>query len=107
MTTAKMPDFGKRLTACRKSLGTAKRFWEGHTSISKEWIMRVVAEPYERYEVVATDGEHRTILTGRVPESNHWIMVVFVGNPETGLFLTTYRNRGMIKKYGGLPWDIQ
>ena len=34
-------------------------------------------------------------------------MVVFVGDIETGLFLTAYRNRGLIKKYGGLPWDIQ
>ena len=64
-----------------------------HTSIRKEWVMKIIAEPYERYEVVTTDGEHRTILTGRVPESNHWIMVVFVGNPETGLFLTAYRTK--------------
>ena len=77
-----------------------------HTSIRQEWIMKVIAGPYERYEVVTTDGERRTILTGRVPESNHWIMVVFVGDPETGMFLTAYTNRGLVKKYGGLPWEI-
>ena len=76
-----------------------------HRSIRKEWVMRVIAEPYERYETITTDGERRTILTGQVPETNHWIMVVFVGAPETGRFLTAYTNRGLIKKYGGLPWE--
>ena len=33
-------------------------------------------------------------------------MVVFVGEPETGRFLTAYTNRGLVKKYGGLPWEI-
>jgi len=77
-----------------------------HSSIRKEWIMMVIAEPYERYESVTTDGELRTILTGRVPEAKHWLMVVFVGEPETGRFLTAYTNRGLVKKYGGLPWEI-
>ena len=77
-----------------------------HGSIRKEWIMRVIAEPYERYETITSDGERRTILTGRVPEAKHWIMVVFVGEPKTGRFLTAYTNRGLVKKYGGLPWEI-
>lgn len=33
-----------------------------HASIRKEWIMQVIAEPYERYEVVTTDGEHELSL---------------------------------------------
>ena len=77
-----------------------------HKSVRKEWVMKVIAEHHERYETITSDGERRTILTGRVPETNHWIMVVFVGDTETGRFLTAYTNRGLIKKYGGLPWDI-
>ena len=46
-----------------------------------------------------------TVLTGRVSESRQWIMVVFVGDPETGKFPTAYHNRQLEDKYGGRPWQ--
>ena len=78
-----------------------------HSSVRPEWIMRIIADPYERYEVHTPAGERRTILTGRVPESRQWIMLVFVGDPETGAFLTAYHKKQLAKVYGGRPWEIQ
>jgi len=78
-----------------------------HRDVLPEWIMQIVAHSYER-EVVYTDrGERRTVLNGRVSESQQWIVVVFVGDPETGRFLTAYHNRKLEDKYGGRPWEIQ
>ena len=77
---------------------------ERHDSIRPEWVMRVIAEPFQRYEMHTSYGERRTIITGRVPESTQWIMVVFVGDPETGRFLTAYHNKNLAKRYGGRPW---
>ena len=51
--------------------------------------------------------ERRTVIVGRVSESRQWIKVVFVGDPETGLFLTAYRDRRLDEDYGGPPWQIQ
>ena len=69
--------------------------------------MLIVASPYERYEAVTPAGERRTVLTGRVSESRQWIMLVFVGDPETGEFLTAYHNRQLEEEYGGRPWQNQ
>ena len=80
---------------------------ERHSSVRPEWIMRIIADPYERYETHTPEGERRTVLTGRVPESRQWIMVVFVGDPETGEFLTAYHKKQLAKEYGGRPWEIQ
>jgi hypothetical protein len=77
---------------------------ERHDSIRPEWIMQVIAEPFERYEIRISDGERRTIITGRVPQSSQWIMVVFIGDPETGRFLTAYHNKHLARRYGGRPW---
>lgn len=77
---------------------------ERHSSIRPEWVMRVIEEPFERYEVHTSYGERRTVITGRVPESSQWIMVVFIGDPETGRFLTAYHNKNLARKYGGRPW---
>ncbi len=80
---------------------------ERHNDILPEWIMLVIADPYNRYEAYTLDGERRTILVGRVTESRQWIMLVFVGDPETGRFLTAYQNRELEKDYGGRPWRNQ
>ena len=80
---------------------------ERHDSIRPEWVMQIIAEPYERYETHSTYGELRTVLAGRVPESPQWIMVVFVGDPETGRFLTAYHNKNLARRYGGRPWENQ
>ena len=76
-----------------------------HSSVLPEWIMLVVADPRERYTVHTPEGERRTVLTGRVSESRQWIMVVFVGDPDTGEFLTAYHNRQLEDRYGGRPWQ--
>lgn len=78
---------------------------ERHDSVRPEWVMRVIAEPFERYETYTSYGERRTVVTGRVPESSQWIMVVFIGDPETGSFLTAYHNRSLARRYGGRPWQ--
>ena len=78
-----------------------------HSSVLPEWIMLVVADPREQYEIHTPEGERRTILTGRVSESRQWIMVVFVGDPQTGEFLTAYHNRQLEDRYGGRPWQNQ
>ena len=33
------------------------------------------------------------MLSGRVPDFDRWIKVVFVGSPESGLFTTAYADR--------------
>ena len=68
---------------------------ERHPEIRPEWIMMVIYSPYDRWQEI-TDGKIRTILAGRVPEFNHWIAVVFVGNEITGSFLTAYPNKQLI-----------
>ena len=77
---------------------------ERHGDIRKEWVMKVIAAPYDRWEEYV-DGERRTILVGRVPQCRQWVQVVFVEDPETGRFLTAYRNRRLNQKYGGRPWE--
>lgn len=77
-----------------------------HRDVLPEWIMEIIANPYHSSEVYTQRGERRTVLTGRVPESRQWIQVVFVGDPETGRFLTAYRNKNLAKEYGGRPWSI-
>ena len=77
---------------------------ERHDSIRPEWVMLVIAQPYERYEIHTSYGERRTVITGRVPGSSQWIMVVFIGDPETGSFLTAYHNKNLARRYGGRPW---
>ena len=77
---------------------------ERHDAVMPEWVMRVIEEPFERYEMYTSYGERRTVITGRVPESSQWIMVVFVGDPETGSFLTAYHNKNLARRYGGRPW---
>lgn len=75
-----------------------------HASLLPEWVMAIIANPYEQFEVYTREGERRTVLTGRVTESLQWIMVVFVGDVETGKFLTAYHNNKLERRYGGRPW---
>ena len=77
---------------------------ERHGDVRKEWVMLIIADPHDRYEEY-DDDILRTILVGRVPESRQWIKVVFIGTPETGNFLTSYRDRRLNGYYGGGPWD--
>ena len=90
-----------------KVAGHGDRVLDRHSDVPPEWIMSVIDSPYERYEAYTKEGERRIVLTGRVTESTRWIMVVFVGDPETGRFLTAYRNRSLERKYGGPPWSNQ
>ena len=89
-----------------KTPGHGEIMPQRHGSVRPEWIMRIIAEPYERYEIYTPDGERRTVITGRVPESQQWIMVVFAGDPETGEFLTAYHRKQLARVYGGRPWEI-
>ena len=75
-----------------------------HASLLPEWVMAIIAEPREQYEVYTSEGERRTVLTGRVLECPQWIMVVFVGDVDGGQFLTAYQNSKLERRYGGRPW---
>ena len=90
-----------------KVVGHGETALERHDDIRPEWVMLIVAAPHERYDATGSRGDQRTVLTGRVPESPQWIMVVFVGSPETGEFLTAFHNRDLEEKYGGRPWTNQ
>lgn len=90
-----------------KALGHGDSTLQRHSDIRPEWVMQVIAEPYDHYEEIPEGGERYTIIVGRVPESNQWIKVVFIGDPETGLFLTAYSDGRLVRKYGGRPWNIQ
>lgn len=74
-----------------------------HGDVLPEWIVRIVAEPYDRYSEIK-NGQLMTILVGRVPSSRRWIKVIFIGTPENGLFHTAYRDRRLDRQYGGGPW---
>lgn len=78
-----------------------------HSEIRPEWVMRIIANPHDRYEETHPDGERMTIIVGRVLESSQWIKLVFIGDPETGDFLTAYNDRRLEKWYGGRPWPAQ
>ena len=77
---------------------------ERHSDVLPEWVMLIVGNPHELY-YQHHEGVLRTILVGRVPESRHWIKVVFEGTPETGQFLTAYRDRRLNRRYGRGPWS--
>jgi hypothetical protein len=70
-----------------------------HPDIRPEWIMRIIKNPHESW----VDRGH-TILAGRVPEFSRWIKVVFIEDPEFGLFNTAYADRRLENYYGGRPW---
>jgi len=77
---------------------------ERHPDVLSEWIMRIIAEPFDRY-TDDREGTHMTVLVGRVPEVQQWIKLVFIGDPETGLFHTAYIDRRLSRRYGGRPWQ--
>ena len=78
-----------------------------HSEIRPEWVMRIIANPHDRFEEINSKGERKTIIIGSVPESGQWIKVVFLDDPETGSFLTAYNDRRLEKRYGGRPWQVQ
>ena len=78
-----------------------------HPNIRPEWVMQILREPFHRYEEQGVDGQKHTVVVGRVPESNRWIKIVFIGEPESGAFLTAYNDRRLEDRYGGRPWNIQ
>ena len=77
---------------------------ERHPEIQPEWVIRIISEPYDRIEERRAETL-MTILVGRVPEADQWIKLVFMGEPETGLFHTAYMDRRLSRKYGGRPWQ--
>ena len=76
---------------------------ERHPDVRPEWIMQIIAEPYDRFEEYRA-GTRMTVLVGRVPQARQWIKLVFIGDPETGLFHTAYMDRRLSGRYGGRPW---
>lgn len=78
-----------------------------HPNIRPEWVMQILRDPFHRYEEPGIGRQPDTIVIGRVPESNQWIKLVFIGTPETGALLTVYNDRRLEEQYGGRPWDIQ
>ncbi len=81
-------------------------FAERHSDVLPEWVMRIIADPYDRYTEI-NGGREITILVGRVLLSRRWIKVVFIGTPETGQFHTAYRDRRLDRQYGGGPWSAR
>jgi hypothetical protein len=90
--------------AMHKVHGHGDETFERHPDIRPEWIMKIIEEPYDQFEVHRY-GRRRTVITGRVPQLRQWISVVFDGDPETGQFLTAYQDSRMEKMYGGRPWQ--
>ena len=90
----------------RKVRGHGEDILSRHPSIRPEWVMQIVEEPYDRYEEYQY-GERRTCIIGRVLESTQWIKLVFVGDPETGEFLTAYQDKRLARRYGGRPWQMK
>ena len=84
---------------------------ERHPNIRPEWVMRIIANPHDRWERTGGDGIRRTFLAGAVRESNSWIEVIFLGDPETGRFETAFSNRNLARQthYGRRPepWEKQ
>ena len=79
-----------------------------HSEVRPEWIMRIIKAPYDRWqEADRADGEVRTILVGRVIESNQWIRIVFAGTGNSREFITAYQDRRLSRRYGGRPWPNQ
>ena len=89
--------------AIPKIAGHGELFEDRHQDVLPEWIVQIISDPYDQYEEY-DDGELRTILVGRVPQSRQWIEVVFVGDPATGALLTAYKDRRLAHRYGGRPW---
>ena len=77
-----------------------------HPNIRPEWVMQILREPFHTFEELGNDRQWNTVVVGRVPESNQWIKLVFVGEPATGALLTVYNDRRLEERYGGRPWDI-
>ncbi len=86
--------------------GHGETLEERHSDVLPEWVMLIIANPYGNYEEYI-DGKLYTVLVGRVSESRQWIKVVFEGTPETGGFLTAYRDRRLDRRYGGGPWPTE
>ena len=78
-----------------------------HPDIRPEWVMQILMEPFHTFKELGSDRQWNTIVVGRVPESNQWIKLVFIGEPETGALLTVYNDRRLEELFGGRPWDIQ
>ena len=106
MTDAERARLRRAFELLPKVEGHGDTALERHSDVQPEWIMEIIANPYHSDEVYTQDRELRTVLTGRVPESRQWITVVFVGDPETGLFLTAYHNKNLEREYGGRPWSV-
>ncbi len=94
-------------TRLPKDIGHGDSVLIRRSDVRPEWVMQVIEDPHDRYEESRPGMERRTVIVGRVSESRQWIKVVFVGDPETGLFLTAYRDRRLDEDYGGPPWQIQ
>lgn len=77
---------------------------ERHPDVEPEWIMRILADPYDRFEEYR-GNTRMTVIVGRVPQVDQWIRLVFIGDPETGLFHTAYKDRRLARKYGERPWS--
>ena len=90
-----------------KVLGHGDSLLQRHSAIRPEWVMQIIADPYDLYIDARPGSEPNTIIVGRVPKSRQWIKVVFLGNPETGLFLTAYHDHRLEDAYGGRPWEMQ
>ena len=72
-----------------------------HGNILPEWVMQIIADPFETFKELDEKGREYTIITGRVPESSRWIRVVFAGDPDTGTFLTAYNDRRRLQDTEG------
>ena len=78
-----------------------------HPDIKPEWVMRVIEYPYDQWEEITRSGDLRTVIVGRVAQSNQWIKVVFSGIGDSRELITAYQDRRLQKRYGGRPWRNQ
>ena len=78
---------------------------ERHPEIRPEWVVLIMENPHDHWEVMMPNGEIRTILVGRVPEFSQWIRVVLVGDASAGALHTVYPDKRLEQTYGGRPWQ--
>ena len=97
----------RRFDALPKVFGHGQSALIRHSNIKPEWVVQILDAPFHIFAEVGSAGQRNTIVVGRVPESDQWIKLVFIGDLETGSLLTVYNDRRLEDLYGGRPWDIQ
>ena len=80
------------------------RIGNRHRDVHPEWVISVLENPYQEWNEINPQGEHVTIIVGRVPECRQWIKLVFVGTLNSMELQSAYQDRRLERRFGGRPW---